>query len=321
MSRATVTAHPNIAMVKYWGKRDLNKNLPSVPSLSMTLSGFHTVTTVHWGSKSDQVFAQERPAAVDFAQRALDFLNHIDPGRPPCEIHTSNNFPMAAGLASSSSGFAALALAGLAASGRQVSTTQASVLARRGSGSACRSVFGGFVEWRLGSLEDGSDSHAIPVASADHWPLAMVVAVVSSQKKSIGSTQGMLKTQATSPLYPHFVDSAPHDVATAKAAILNKDLSTLGQIMESSTFKMHATMHTTQPPIIYWQPGTTACIQTVFALRKQGVEAWLTMDAGPNVKVLCRQAEQDTVRKALAPHAETTHILHPGPAPTVVTDG
>ena len=203
------------------------------------------------------------------------FLSKIDPNRPPCTIETTNNFPTAAGLASSSSGFAALALAALAASERTMTTTEASILARQGSGSACRSLWGGFVGWDLGNRIDGTDCHGYPIAGPDHWDVAMVMAIVSSGKKAIGSTEAMIRTAKTSPLYEPFVTQAPQDVVRATTAIHQKDLKTLGEIMESSTFKMHASMHAAT--ILYWKPATVA-YPTVLEPRLM-VPAYLTMDA------------------------------------------
>ena len=318
MGIATVIAHPNIALVKYWGKRHIPLNLPAVPSVSMTLSKYETKTTVVWGADQDEVWVGESPAPAAFAARALEFLTRIDANRPPCQIRTFNNFPTAAGLASSSSGFAALALAGLEASGNHPTPAQASVLARKGSGSACRSLWGGFVAWEMGSREDGEDCHGVPIADANHWDVAMVVGVVSDKKKSIGSTEAMKITAATSALYPTFIKEAEADVRIAKAAILSRDLHKLGEVMESSTFKMHATMHSSSPPIVYWQPETVACIQAVFGLRQQGIGAWLTMDAGPNIKVLCKASDASIVQQALLKHVDVSHILRPGPPPSVI---
>lgn len=167
--KATAVAHPNIALVKYWGKRDDALNLPAVPSLSLTLGGFVTTTTVTWGAASDRFRLDGREAHADEARKVFALLDRIDPNRPRCDVESQNDFPTAAGLASSSSGFAALAVAGAAAAGVDLDPTALSVLARQGSGSACRSLWGGFVEWRLGERADGLDSHGLPVAGPEHW--------------------------------------------------------------------------------------------------------------------------------------------------------
>ena len=165
--------------------------------------------------------------------------------------------------------------------------------------------------WEQGQLDDGSDSYARELLAPQAWDLRMLVAVVSDQQKSIGSTTGMLRSEKTSPYYKPWVTTSADDVEAACAAITARDLEKLGVVMERSTFKMHAVMQTSQPPLLYWQPGTVACIQAVWQLRKRGVGAWLTMDAGPNVKVLCTPNDAEAVQQALAAHAKSVAILKP----------
>ncbi len=317
MRTATATAHPNIALVKYWGKRDLPLNLPAVPSLSLTLDQFATRTTVTWGADADAVTLDGAEATGAARAKVLRFLDLVDPARPPCAVVSASNFPVAAGLASSSSAFAALALAACAAAGQDLDPTRLSVLARQGSGSACRSLWGGFVEWTLGERADGFDSRGVPVAPPGHWDVAMVVGVVSEGKKPVGSTEGMERSRLTSPYYGAWVATAAADVAVAREAVLARDLERLGEVMEASTFKMHATMHTARPPIFYQAPGTLACLHAVFALRRAGVGAWATMDAGPQVKVLCAREDAEEVAAALFPHTARVEVLGPGGDPVV----
>lgn len=312
MTTATALAHPNIALVKYWGKRALGLNLPAVSSLSLTLDGFHTRTTVTWGADADAVELDGAPASPTAAAKVLRFLDLLDPARPPCRVVSANDFPTGAGLASSASAFAALAVAGAAAAGRTIEPPALSRWARQGSGSAARSVFGGFVVWDRGAREDGVDSVARPVLDAGAWDVAMVVAVVSEAKKAVGSTEGMQRSAATSPLYATWVAQAEDDVRAGIAAVDQRDLAALGRVMEASTFKMHATMQTSDPPLLYWQPATIACLHAVWALRADGVGAWATLDAGPQVKVLCARADADAVAAALRPHALRVHVLGPG---------
>jgi diphosphomevalonate decarboxylase len=308
--QATATAHPNIALIKYWGKRNIPLNLPSTSSLSVTLDTFQTVTTVTWGTDSDSLTVNGSAVAAPAARRALDFLSLIDPRRPPCAIVSSNNFPTAAGLASSASAFAALALAGTAAAGQSHTPTALSRLARQGSGSACRSLWGGWVLWDRGEAADGHDSHGTPLAPRDHWDIKVVVAMVSAGRKPIGSTAGMIKTQETSPLYPGWVSSAEADITQARDALARRDLAALGEAMERSTLKMHATM--ISAGIRYWKPTTVAVLEAVEALRREGVGAWYTMDAGPNVKVLCESADAQRVVEAVQEHVEQVAVLGVG---------
>ncbi len=317
MTAAEARVHPNIALVKYWGKRDSALNLPAVPSLSLTVAPYETITQVHLDAASDEVWFDGAPSSGRFREKVLSFLDFLHPGRGPCRVVTRNNFPSAAGLASSSSAFAALALAYHRAAGLTDDRYRISVAARRGSGSACRSLWGGWVEWSRGIREDGVDSHGKPLWPADHWNVRIVVALVSDQQKSVGSTEGMERTRRTSPYYQTWAATADADVLSAKAALEQRALALLGPIVESSSYKMHATMHTASPPLIYWKPETVACLGAVQRLRDQGVSAWATMDAGPNVKILCAAEFADTVAAEIR-RIVPVDILHPGGDPTVV---
>ena len=303
MSRsARALAHPNIALIKYWGKRDIPLNLPAVSSLSVTLDAFLTDTTVttHHPGDADQIVINGAPLSGKGAARVTHFLDLVaSPDRPRCRVESTNNFPTAAGLASSASAFSALALATCAAFDQDLDRTRLSILARQGSGSACRSLWGGWVRWDKGSAADGTDSHGVPVAPREHWNVSVVVALVGSGPKPIGSTAGMVRTQETCALYPGWVDSAEADVVEGEAAVHARDLDRLGAVMERSTYKMHATMIATWPPIRYWRPQTLAVLEAVEGLRNQGTSAWSTMDAGPNVKVLCHTADVPRVVAAI----------------------
>lgn len=310
----TAVAHPNIALCKYWGKRDRALNLPANASLSLTLSPFETRTRVVRGTEHDVATLGERPMSEPEARRAFRLLDLLDPGRPPCRIETANNFPTAAGLASSASGFAALALAAAAASGRALTHDELAVFARRGSGSATRSIHGGWVEWRMGERVDGTDSHGVRIAGPEHWDVRMVVAVIGAGPKNTGSTEGMLHTQASSPYYPAWTAAAAGDVDQARRAVLDRDLEGLGRVMERSSMRMHASMLAADPPLLYWRPGSVATMEAVWGLRKRGIGAFLTMDAGPNVKVLCEARDAAVVAGAIAAIAERVEILAPGGA-------
>lgn len=320
MKTVTALAHPNIALVKYWGKRNVALNLPAVSSLSLTLDGFATRTLVDWGTDHDAVEINGERAEPAEAAKVLATLDRIDPARPPCRVASRNDFPTGAGLASSASAFAALVVAAATAAGRPLDEVELSILARQGSGSACRSLWGGFVAWQKGERADGTDSHGVPVAPPTHWDVAMVVAVVSTARKAVGSTEGMERSRNTSPLYDTWVAQAEADVAEGTAAVLARDLPRLGRVMEASTYKMHATMLTSQPPLLYWQPESVACLHAVWNLReREGVSAWTTMDAGPQVKILCASADAGRVVRAVRPLARQVHVLMPG-GPAHVTE-
>jgi diphosphomevalonate decarboxylase len=309
---ATAIAHPNIALVKYWGKRDRGLNLPAVPSLSVTLAPFATQTTVTWGAEADRFCINDQVATGDAFSRVSAFLDLVDPDRPAVDVVSNNNFPTAAGLASSSSAFAALALAATTAAGQSRNTAALSALARQGSGSASRSIWGGFVTWSMGQSSDGTDSHGHPVAPQDHWDLKVLVALVSDEKKAISSRTGMNLTQETSPLFSGWKASAEADVEEAEAAVRTRDLERLGTVMEHSTMKMVGTMFSAQPAVIYMKPATVAVLHAVRALRATGVPAWATMDAGPNVKVLTTPDAAPAVEAALLTHVSVVHTLGVG---------
>jgi diphosphomevalonate decarboxylase len=318
MRIVTAEAHPNIALVKYWGKRDVDLNLPSTSSLALTVDRFVTRTTVEWGAGRDEVILDGAPAEQRATTRVLRFLDLVAADRPPCRVESASNFPVAAGLASSSSAFAALALAASDAAGRHLDPARLSALARRGSGSACRSLAGGFVHWRRGEEPDGSDSFALPVAASAGWDLALVVAVVHAGPKAVGSTDGMLRSAATSPCYPAFVAENERLAARGLAAVVARDLGALAEVMERSTLLMQACMSTAWPPIRYVQAGSLAVLERVAALRAEGLVCGWTMDAGPNVKVLCAASEAERVRAAHGPLTAATHALGVGGPARVV---
>ena len=314
MSSCTAIAHPNIALCKYWGKRDRALNLPATPSLSLTVAPFHTKTTVRCGvaEAEAEVLLNGQPADAGTRRKVLETLERVRPGER-WRVESHNSFPTAAGLASSSSGFAALVLAGAGAAGAELTTAQLAALARQGSGSATRSLFGGWVEWPMGSAADGSDSHGVPVAPPEHWDLRMLVAIVASGPKEVPSTDGMGHSARTSPYHDAWVASAPADVEAARLAVMRRDLFALGAIMERSTMRMHACMMAADPPLRYWQAGTLAAMAKVEELRRQGCTCFYTMDAGPNVKVLCAAVDAEVVRRHLLSVAERVEVLSPGP--------
>lgn len=312
MPTATAVAHPNIALCKYWGKRDRALNLPSVGSLSLTLAPFSTTTTVEWGAEADELVLNGRPGSAEESRKVFQLLDLLDSWRPKVRVLTENDFPTAAGLASSSSGFAALVLAASKAAGHERTEEELSVLARRGSGSAARSIFGGWAEWKLGERPDGMDSHAFELAPADHWDVRMVVAIFDAGPKGTSSRDGMLHTQQTSPYYPAWVASAPRDLAEARVAVRARDLAALGAVMERSALRMHACMMAADPAVFYWKSGSVWAQETVAALRAKGVPCAWTMDAGPNVKVLCESAHAEEVVTRLSRVADRVHVLEPG---------
>jgi diphosphomevalonate decarboxylase len=311
--RATAQAHANIALVKYWGKRDAALNLPAAGSLSLTLDALTTTTTVELVDDAADSFeldgAAQRGDALARVGAWLDLVRAAagDPRR--ARVVSGNDFPTAAGLASSASAFAALALAASAAFGLALTRRELSVLARRGSGSAARSIFGGLVEMHAGARADGDDAFAEPIADCAGWPLRMVIAVIGGgAPKHLGSRDAMEACADTSPLYPGWIASVPIDLAAARAAIARRDLPALGEVAERSALTMHATALASRPAILYFKPSTLAAFDAVRELRAAGVPAWATMDAGPHVKCLTDATSADQVAAALGGVAGVTSV-------------
>lgn len=320
--RATARAHTNIALVKYWGKRDLPLNLPAAGSFSLTLEGLHTTTSVELGAPSDLLLLNgvEDAAALAKALPVIDRVRALAGTRASMLIRSENNFPTSAGLASSASGLAALALAASHAAGLSLPPEELSALARLGSGSACRSIFGGYVEWRAGTAPDGSDCHAVPFRPAEHWDLRCVVAVVSEAAKPVRSTAGMLGTAASSPYHAAFVASVDGDLAAVREAVAGRDLPALARVAERSCLRMHAAMLASDPPLVYLRPESWSVIEEVRRLQRTGVPVFFTADAGPNLKLFCEPDAQDAVVRALAALSvvRRTLAVRVGPAACVL---
>ena len=325
-------AGTNIALVKYWSKRDATLNLPATGSLSLTLAELGSETTVRFATDAagadgrDRVLFGGAPAEPRFAgrvQRFLDLVRGLAGIELPAEVRTTNSVPTAAGLASSAAGFAALALAAARAAGLHLSPTELSALARRGSGSAARSIFGGFVEMAAGTRADGTDAVAHTIAGEDVWDVRLCVAITATGEKALGSTPAMDLTARTSPYYPAWLAAVPADLDEARAAIRERDLARLGAVAERSATRMHACALAADPPILYWNPATLAAITTVKELRAGGTAAYFTIDAGPHVKVLCAAANAPRVAAALAatPGVVRLLTLAPGPGARIVSEG
>ncbi len=297
--RAVAVAHPNVALIKYWGKRARAGNLPATGSLSLVLGGLNTATSVSFDSTltRDRVLLDGREDLETTARvtACLDLLRQEAGVAAGAVVESSNDFPTGAGLASSASGFAALVTAGAGALGLTLTPQRLAEIARLGSGSAPRSLLGGVV-----LLEN---RHATTVceqilAPAD-WPLEIVVAITTSGPKDTSSREGMARSEQTSPYYDAWVATHGSDLAAGLAAVRARDFAALGEIAEHNCLKMHAVMLTTRPPLIYWMPATLACLHRVQELRRAGVPVFFTVDAGPQVKAVCLPAAADEVAAAL----------------------
>lgn len=297
-------AHPNIALIKYWGKRDPVLNLPDTGSLSVTVGDLFTEVVVEASPHNTDLLLIEGqvPSAAE-ATRMVQLVRHfrtLMPDAPPLKVDSYSNFPRAAGLASSASASAALSLGLDKFLGLRLSRQVLSTIARQFSGSGSRSLHGGFVEWRRGELPDGSDSFAVPLAPASFWPLTTFVLVVDPGPKEVGSRDGMNQSRATSPTYPSFVIQNTADLEVARQALQDRDLALLSTLSERSCLGMVATQLTSQPPLYYWQGTTFSLITSLRRLRQEGLALIFTTDAGPNVKVFCEAATTPILRQKLS---------------------
>jgi diphosphomevalonate decarboxylase len=298
---ATSVACANIAFIKYWGNRDSALRLPANGSISMNLDGLFTRTSVSFQPSLalDELVINERQVTGKGLERVsgiLDIVRQsagIDVG---ALVVSENNFPTGAGIASSAAAFAALALAATQAAGLDWSEAAISRLARLGSGSASRSIPSGFVEWKMGT--DDADSYAVSIAPPEHWDLADCVAIVSAGHKAIGSTEGHALAP-TSPLQGARVADALRRLEICRRAILERDFETFAAMIELDSDMMHAVMMTSQPGLFYWRPATLAVMEAVRSWRADGLQVAYTIDAGPNVHVICRQTEMAQVASLL----------------------
>ncbi len=297
--RATAIASPNIAFIKYWGNRDPALRLPANASLSMTLSNLQTRTTVIFDDRleADQIEIDGSPASEKAASRVtvhLDLIRTLSGVPAFASIHSHSNFPAGAGIASSASAFAALSAAASKAAGMELDKKQLSILARRGSGSAARSIFGGFVQ--LFSGEVNEDGYAEQLAPAEHWHLVDLIAVVTKEHKSTGSSEGH-QLAPTSPIQAVRVQDAARRLEICKNAILQKDFLTLAQIMEQDSNLMHSVMMTSDPPLFYLEPESVSVMKNVTRWREDGLAVCYTIDAGPNVHCICSFEDSHEVER------------------------
>lgn len=306
-------AWANIALCKYWGKRNEELNLPVTSSLSVSLHGHGTETSVHLtAGGADVVTLAGQPVSLrsQFGRGVVNYLNLFRPNPGIFyRVETANTVATAAGLASSASGFAALVLALNDLYDWKLDTRSLSILARLGSGSACRSIFTGFVEWNAGASADGMDSVAEPLTV--EWPdLRLGILKISTAAKAIGSRIAMKQTRRTSALYEAWPVKVAHDLAVIKDAIHAGDFDAVGRTAEGNALSMHATMISAWPPVLYWLPESVAAMHRIWQAREQGLRLYFTMDAGPNLKLLF-MAEDEAAVKAVFPNVEVVAPFAP----------
>lgn len=313
--KSTVRSPSNIAFIKYWGARDLARAIPVNPSLSMTLDRCYSRSTVEWLDEdedgdhevrfrgADGELEEAPPAFAERVIRHLDFLRRWAQCGGRFRVATENSFPAAAGMASSASGFSALTLATLGAIGREVATPEQSALARlSGSGSAARSVIGGYVEWPAGAdfrpVSSAVECYARQLAPASHWDLRNVIAVVERGAKKTSSLDGHRRAH-TSTYFRTRQRRLPGRMKAVRQAIEERDFGLLSTVVETEAIDLHCVAMTSDPAIFYWRPATLAVLEAVREMRDDGIDACSTMDAGANVHVICLPDSEAAVAQRL----------------------
>jgi diphosphomevalonate decarboxylase len=320
--KATAKAPANIAFIKYWGKRNAKLRLPMNSSISMNLSEIFTITSVEFNQKLKEdlvkidgkvVSDKEKERVVKHIER----IRRLAKVKLKAKVESRNNFPKGTGLASSASGFAALTLAASKAAGLNLTEEQLSILARIGSGSACRSVPSGFVEWKAGNTNESS--YARSLYSPDYWSICDVIAIVGRKSKKVGSTEGHALVES-SPFLKTRLSGMKKKVDEIKMAMKEKDFSKFGEILEEEAINMHLVMMTSKPALYYWTPETLKIMLKVIEWRNQGLESYFTIDAGPNVHIICREQNVNKVKAKLVRLAGVKQIIinHPAEGARIV---
>jgi diphosphomevalonate decarboxylase len=317
MASATAIAHPNIALIKYWGVQDDALNLPASGSLSMTLDGLETRTMVTFDKalSEDTLELDGQTASHEATARAsahLDRIRHMARSVVPARVVSRNSFPTSAGIASSASGFAALTLAAATALGLDLPPKDLSILARKGSGSAARSIFGGFAEWHKG--EDDQSSFAKQIWPPEHWKLVDWIAVVDRNPKSTGSHDGH-RLASTSPFQEARVASAPQRLAECRSALMARDFQRLAAVVELDSHMMHAVMMTSFPPLLYWSAGSIQLMKKIAGWRADGLDVCYTLDAGPTVHCITTAEHSSQVEALLRSDTGVLELFRGIPGP------
>jgi len=286
LKSSTAIAHPNFALIKYWGKSNIVSNIPAMDSLAITINTMKSETRVSFPDYLEQdawILNGMEQVSLGQIKAPYDYLKKISSTDQPILIESTNNFPTAAGLASSASGVASLVTALDSALETKLSSQEMVEAAILGSGSAARSLFSGFVH-----LEVSNDNlKCATLLETDEWPLNVIVCVTSTNEKTISSRQGMEISKTTSPMYNDWVNNHHEDIKLAIQAIEARDFHQLGKITEHNCLKMHKVMKTSNPSIDYWNPATHVCVKNVKNMQKKGFPVFFTIDAGPQVKIIC----------------------------------
>lgn len=320
--KATAISNSNIAFIKYWGNRDATYRVPLNDSVSMNLDRAFTTTTVEFDAQlnDDVIIIGGKEADGSARVRAVAHLNRIRKlarVETKARMQSENNFPMGAGIASSASAFAALSVAASHAAGLQLSERELSILSRQAAGSACRSIPSGFVEWIAGHSSE--NSYAVSIAPPEHWDLRDVIAIVSTEEKKVGSYEGHAAAQ-TSPFLLARQNNLPARFHLVRQAILAKNLGLLGPAIEEDAIELHMMAMTSRPPIFYWTPGMVRVIQSAMRWREEGLAVYFTLDAGPNVHLICEAKDADQVAVRVQEIADVQRVIvnSPGGAARII---
>ncbi len=298
--KKTAIAPSNIAFIKYWGKKDEILRLPENGSISMCLSGLYTTTTVEFDKKykEDEIILNGNKESLENNRgvKHLDRIRKLAGIKTKAKVMTNNNFPIGTGLSSSASGFAALSAAGAAAGGLNLSEKELSILARQGSGSACRSIPGGFVEWKDGDTSESS--YAFSLYPPNYWDIVDVVALVSTEKKDVGSTAGQ-KVVTTSPFFQSRRSHIQEKIKLIKELMKRKDFTRFGELIEKEALELHAVMLTSSPPLIYWTPGTLMIMKLCKTWRTQDIEVYFTINTGQDIHLIIERKNMEKLKEKL----------------------
>lgn len=328
--KVTVKANANIALTKYWGKRNKEFKLPYNSSTSVTLEGLNTTTTVDFDEKYEKdAFMLDGQKCAEDSSEFKEVKEQLDLIREKANISTKakvvskNDFPTAAGFASSASGLAALSYAAAKAAGLDLSVEELSKIARMGSGSASRSLIDGFAVWHKGEKEDGTDSYAEQISPVDHWPEFRILGcVISKKQKKVKSRAGMAQSVDTSPIFETWYKTAEKDVVEMTKFIKEKNFEELGRLAQRNCILMHACAMTTDPTIMYWTSGTMEVIHTVLELQEQGKQCYFTIDGGPQTKIIALEKDVEELKKTLLDLDGVQEIIEckPGHGPKVIEE-
>lgn len=297
--KATAKAPSNIAFIKYWGRKDESLRLPENGSVSMNLSELITTTTVEFGEFENdyiEINGNVEDLENNRAVKHLDRVRDLAKINLKAKVITSNNFPTGTGLSSSASGFAALTVAAVKAAGLDLSEKELSILARQGSGSACRSIPDGIVEWRDGNTSE--ESFAESIFPADYFEISDVIAVVSTEKKFLATSEGQ-KSARSGIFFQKRIDNIPEKISTIKDLIRDKKFTEFGELIETEALEFHSILFTSNPPLIYWTPQTLEVMKHIQNLRRNGIECYFTINTGQDVHVICKKSDAEKVKEEM----------------------